>query len=365
MLSLILEKTSLWEYLQNTKKPIFIYGMGDGANKIINVLEKFNIKICGIYASDNFVRGHSFHGFTIKTYSQVRKEYDEFISLLAFAVQKEPMLSHIFKMNDECELYAPDVPVSKDDKTLFDINYVKKHSNELLNTYNILEDETSKKTFLSIIDFKVSGKINYLKNNFSQITDIYKDIIMPTESETYVDLGAYNGDTINEFLSHTNQNAKKIIALEPDKKNFAKLQKRISDENIKKIECYNVGAYDCDDILYFNSAGGRNSSIVPNGNVQISVNSLDNLLNDEFVSIIKFDVEGAEEKAIIGAQNIIKNYTPKILLSAYHKNDDLFNLPKKILGINNQYKIYLRHLPYIPAWETNFYLIPKSNKQCE
>ena len=33
----------LWHYLLKTKKPIWLYGMGDGADKIINLLEKFDI----------------------------------------------------------------------------------------------------------------------------------------------------------------------------------------------------------------------------------------------------------------------------------------------------------------------------------
>ena len=59
----------IWEYLQNTNKHIIIYGMGNGADKIIRELERLHIHFHGITASDDFVRGQTFHGFTVKKLS--------------------------------------------------------------------------------------------------------------------------------------------------------------------------------------------------------------------------------------------------------------------------------------------------------
>ena len=35
----------LWRYLQSSDKPILMYGMGNGADKILNVCQKYNIEI--------------------------------------------------------------------------------------------------------------------------------------------------------------------------------------------------------------------------------------------------------------------------------------------------------------------------------
>ena len=56
---------SLWDHLAETSKPIIIYGMGDGAQKILDVCSLKNVKISGFMASDDFVRGHSFAGFEV------------------------------------------------------------------------------------------------------------------------------------------------------------------------------------------------------------------------------------------------------------------------------------------------------------
>ena len=35
----------LWQYLKTAKKPIVLYGMGNGAEKILDTLEKFGINL--------------------------------------------------------------------------------------------------------------------------------------------------------------------------------------------------------------------------------------------------------------------------------------------------------------------------------
>jgi hypothetical protein len=69
------------------------------------------------------------------------------------------------------------------------------------------------------------------------------------------------------------------------------------------------------------------------------------------------DVEGAEEEAINGAEFTIKNYHPKLMISLYHRNRDIFYLPLMVRKLNPDYRLYIRHQPYIPAWETNLYAI--------
>ena len=75
------------------------------------------------------------------------------------------------------------------------------------------------------------------------------------------------------------------------------------------------------------------------------------------VTMIKMDIEGSELKALEGAEKIIKKYSPKLYVCAYHRNEDMFALPMKILELNSNYKLFFRHSKYIPAWESNFYAV--------
>ena len=79
--------TDLWSYLSSTDKAIVMYGMGNGADKILNVCQRYGIEIADFFASDGFVRGHSFHGKTVLSYSAVKEKYgaENMIVLLSFA----------------------------------------------------------------------------------------------------------------------------------------------------------------------------------------------------------------------------------------------------------------------------------------
>jgi FkbM family methyltransferase len=215
--------------------------------------------------------------------------------------------------------------------------------------YNLLADDVSKKVFLDILNFKISGKINYLSNTTSR-EDIYKMLNL-TSTEHFVDLGAYNGDTVREFLKATGEKYSHITAFEPDSRNYKKLA--LFCENYPNTTCHNIGAHSHKDTLIFADRGGRNSSLFKEGRqIETQVNSVDNLCENP--TVIKFDVEGAESLAITGCEKSIKQYKPKLLISAYHRNEDIFSLPLKVLSIRNDYKIYLRREKYIPAWEINY-----------
>ena len=168
-----------------------------------------------------------------------------------------------------------------------------------------------------------------------------------------MDIGAYNGDTVAEFLEKVGQ-VNKIIAVEPDFKNFRKLQNNTKD--IKNIALINAAVTDKSGKIRFAQKGGRNSVQNANG-TEINAVSIDDIMCGQAVTFIKMDVEGLEIPAIKGAVSTLKQYKPKLNIAAYHKNADLFEIPLLLNEINRDYKIYLRHHPYIPAWDTNFYVV--------
>ena len=55
----------LWQVLAEANKPIVMYGMGNGADKILDVFSKRGISVADFFASDGFVRYKQFHGKTV------------------------------------------------------------------------------------------------------------------------------------------------------------------------------------------------------------------------------------------------------------------------------------------------------------
>ncbi|MBR6607093.1 MAG: FkbM family methyltransferase, partial [Oscillospiraceae bacterium] len=60
------------------------------------------------------------------------------------------------------------------------------------------------------------------------------------------------------------------------------------------------------------------------------------------------------KEAILGSANTIRRHKPRLMLSAYHRSEDLWALPLQLERICPGYRFYLRRFPYIPAWEINY-----------
>lgn len=345
---------SSWEYLKETKLPIFIYGMGDGCLKLIREFDSYRIPLAGIFASDEFVRGHSFEGHLVHKLSEIEDTLGcgNFVIALAFAAGYQSLIDKIDDIESRNILLAPDtdvIGVGAFTKELLEENFDK-----IQLVYDRLADEYSKQVYINVLSFKITGRLDYLRKCTSLPDEAYNNILRLGHCETYVDLGAYTGDTIAEFLSYTNGRYQDIYALEPNKRNFKKLT-----ENTKELHnCHivNAAAWDKSEILVFNAGGGRQSQVSKKG-VDTQAISVDELLAGNKATYIKYDVEGAEGKAIDGAKNTIEKYKPKLCVALYHRAVDMFELPLQILSVNPDYKLYIRHYPYYPAWETNLFAV--------
>ena len=343
----------LWTYLSHTNKTVVIYGMGNGADKVVKMCEKHNIIVADFYASDSFVRGQQFHGKTVLKYSQIKEKYGDgnFISLLSFATRLPDVIETIKNIASENELYAPDVPVFGDN--IFDINFYTKYKDDLNYVYDMLEDDISKIAFCDIISYKLSGKIDYLLKCEHDRGDIFKNLLHTDNYKVYADLGAYTGDTVKEIIQYA-PSIKYVFALEPDKKNFKKLERYADSESSCAVAAINLAAWSNKSTLSFDCLGNRNSNISNSGKiVEIEADSLDNILMGHRADYIKYDVEGSEMQALLGSAQTIKRYSPDLCVSLYHRSEDIFLLPALVKHLNPEYKLYIRRGKYLPAWDIN------------
>lgn len=347
----------LWEMLADTKKPIVMYGMGNGADKILRVCEERGIVVQDFFASDGFVRGHSFHGKTVLSYSDTCRKYGmgNFIILLSFASSLPDVLANISRIAEENELYAPDVPVCGD--ALFDMNFFTAHKEELLAARALLADDLSRKTFDSVILYKLTGDIRILRAAESTPESVMRDILTPERWQVYADLGAYTGDTVRALLPYA-ENLRKVYAMEPDPRTFRKLEAYAKEEARAEVHALHMGAWSHADILPFDASGNRNAGLhAAKKTVDVRVEAPDNVVGTDLPDFIKYDVEGAEAEALRGSAGIIRAHKPQILLSVYHRSEDLYSLPLQLHELMPDYRFYMRRFPYIPAWDLNLYAV--------
>jgi len=342
---------TVWERAKETKKPVLIYGTGNGADKILDELQRLNIPVSGIFASDGFVRNRTFRGFPVIGYTQAKEQFGDFLTLISFGSQRQEVIENFIKVSKEIETYSVDVPVYGDN--IFNRDFYENHITEINQVRKMLSDEKSKAVYENIISFKLTGDMIFLLSCETTRKEAYKNILKLSDDEIYMDLGAFNGDTVSEFLGNVSS-YRKIYAAEPDIKNFTKLLN--NTQHLGNTQCLNVCISDNCGEITFSKHGGRNGNADKNGNT-VKCMTVDSILGNNDVTYIKFDVEGLEKEAINGAKNTIKRCKPKMLVSCYHRSEDIFAIPLQIMSIRDDYKVFIRHNPYIPAWDTQFYFI--------
>ena len=221
--------------------------------------------------------------------------------------------------------------------------------------YKLLADEKSKNIFTKVINFKISFDYEFMEGFTNDHRGQYfdKEILPELKSISFLDGGAYVGDTAEELIQNY-PDFKKIWLIEPIAENIRIATRELAHyENIEFLTC---GVSDKKETLYFNEEKSF-STIYGKGTQSVEVDTIDNIVKTA-VDYIKLDIEGAEQSAIDGAKESIKKYRPTLAICIYHKAEDWYKIPEKVLAIEPNYRVYLRH--YMEGiFESVMYFIPK------
>ena len=224
------------------------------------------------------------------------------------------------------------------------VHELKEHVDDFEELYINLEDYRSKKLLYAILNNWVHYDFNTLSEVIEKCYDDYFDLdLIPTcNEEVFVDLGAYTGDSTISFLRNYGDSYKKIYAYEITPETYQILVSNLKD--YPNVVCYLKGVGDTRSSLSVvnSSADASANTVFVSDNGTIPMVTLDEDIGEK-LTMIKADIEGFEQEALLGAINHIKNDHPKLLISVYHKNEDLWKIPKMIKEIDPTYKCYLRY----------------------
>lgn len=178
------------------------------------------------------------------------------------------------------------------------------------------------------------------------------DVLEIEEGEVYVDVGAFDGDTIESFNSTCNKlnvKYKKIYGFEPDPDCYKKLEENI--ESYENVSLHKLGLWSESTILEFTSSSEslheQAASIAGSGNVKIEVVSLDDFLEGDEITFIKMDPSGdIVNKVLVGAEKTILKYKPKLALGIYHSLEEFIDIPIYLKKLCPEYQLFLRHNTY-------------------
>lgn len=218
------------------------------------------------------------------------------------------------------------------------------HIGEYAWLYERLEDYRSKKTLYSILSnwyrYDFTSTAQTKEHMYDDYFDL--DVVSCTPEEVVVDLGAYTGDTVKSYIRNYGEDCyRRIYCYEITPDSFGKLQKNLA--GLRDIELRLKGVADMPGRLSLspNEYASANR-LLPDSEGEVEVTTLD-LDIEEPVTLIKADIEGMEQRALAGARGHILNDHPKLLISVYHSNEDLWRIPQIIHEISRDYRFYLRY----------------------
>lgn len=368
----------LWERLGNERRPILLYGTGNGADKILDVMEARSIPCAGVFASDGFVRERDFRSMRVTSYSDAIARFGEdVVILVAFGSPREEVLSFIGSLAARHTVYIPDVPLFCDDlgSELFTVRYALAHREQIERAASLFEESESRKLYWETLAYRLSGDMKYLAR-----TEPFEKSVaacLPRDISRVIDGGAFTGDTARIFLDELT-GVKKVVCVEPDPRTFRRLSAFAGEDG--RVTAINASLGETAGTDAFASRASRASasrSSAPEGQdrrrktVQVDRVTVDLLTGrggdssdvrfgaaaGEGRLLIKLDVEGAETAALRGARLTLAAERPALAAALYHRTADLFEIPLALADHYPDGAFRLRRARCVPGWELTMFVL--------
>jgi FkbM family methyltransferase len=200
--------------------------------------------------------------------------------------------------------------------------------------------------------------------NFDSPEPLFNQYFLPEMYEQYscsneiiIDGGARDGDTLIKFVDFFGPRIKRIYSFEPKPdyiEEIRKIAELYKNYDIRvmpyALDAHNAKANFC---LTKTKGGHHLQGRCPRyigmphmieGQITVETRALDHLIPDEEkITFIKMDIEGAEFAALKGARRIIKKHKPGLAICIYHNPEDYIRIPKLIKAMAPEYKLFVRH----------------------
>ncbi|MBO5032034.1 MAG: hypothetical protein J6D08_09150 [Lachnospiraceae bacterium] len=337
---------------ENRTDKYVLYGIGNLAEAVnkqfLDRGVKFELALVddGYYIKENFMGlpVQKFEEFTSNIKSQ--KKYNLVIGYAAGYRKMQVLINEGFFRNVIC------IARPFEHHKTFDRKFVKKHEKQFEVLYQLLEDNESRENLCAFVNSRITENPQYVVDiSKKDIDEFCNDVYEPTYNETFLDIGAYQGGSIQRFLKAAPADSiSKVIGLEPEDNNFNKLCINLSyiDEKKKRLE--KIGCYDKKTRLGFNNSADKCCRIDDNFSSFIDVDTIDNICIDEKnISTIYIGISAAVLEIIKGSKNTIIANKPRLIVNLGTMKEELFLIPLYIKEIEPSYKLYFRFQSSMPS----------------
>jgi FkbM family methyltransferase len=162
---------------------------------------------------------------------------------------------------------------------------------------------------------------------------------------SFVDGGAFDGDTLRDFLAWRHGRFGRVVACEPDRGNADRLRgfvATLDPEARARVEVREAALWSSAGHHAFAATGQVGSALSDGGAAQVATDTLDAMDHLSDPLLVKLDVEGAEAQVLRTATAWIRRRRPLLAISVYHRPADLAELFELVDAIGVPYRYHLR-----------------------
>jgi len=236
------------------------------------------------------------------------------------------------------------------------------HSASIREVWQALE-KNSIAQFASELRFRLQGDFGAMPKPLLTSQYFAADLYSLSDDECLVDCGAYDGDTIRDFVEAAGE-FRRVIAFEADRDNFRRLSEYVARQpkaireriNIREVAVGRTGG-----TLRFAATAGTDAAVSATGGTVVASSSLDEALASEVPTIIKMDIEGSELDALEGAARVIGRHHPLLAVCVYHAPDHLWRIPLWMRKAEPEAKIVMRSYA-VDGWESVCFAVPRGRR---
>lgn len=344
--------------------PLVLFGAGCLGQMVWEFMSREKISVDLVAMNKSYISpGMTFHDIPVVAIEDLIENATAFNCIVSLLHVSDRLESYLRSKGAEVLMFDPTF-VGVNTTLWYTPEFCLQHAATLDSFYEDLADECSQQTLVAFLNQRISARRGYYPAVYEPAHYFPSDIVHLQDGETFIDCGAFNGDSIQSFMREVARQQvalpDKVIGFEPDAENYAQLCN--DTRQWPFCQPINKGVWNEATVLNFQSDNALSSRLTEQSSstVSIEMDSIDNVLQGNKATFIKMDIEGAELKALEGAADTIRRWKPLLAISLYHKPEDLLTIPQYIRSLNAEYTFYLRgHHPEL-AIELVLYAVPKA-----
>ena len=337
---------------------ITVYGAGTIGRQAINAARLIGLPVKAILDANAELHGTKIDGIEVRPLSSVTKGTDVVVPALGRHIVAITNALHehgVHSVMSLSELYYISRRPGEPETDYLDDLFANRHRYHSL--FLALADLRSREVLSAVLEHRLSLATNHLSKVAERSHAQWFDpaFLPRTESDVFVDGGAFDGDTVLGYVEARGPDYKHIHAFEIDPDVSARAVSRTA--HLTNVTIHSCGLSDREALASYRKTGGTDGAIGHHaGNSRrVALRTIDTAVHER-ITFLKLDVEGEEAKTIDGARHHLKNDRPALAVALYHKAHDMWDIPRRILDLLPDYRLHLRHYTDT-AYETIVYAI--------